>query len=129
MITLLFVFYFSPPAICKLLSVLCYPILFILHTCQDGRNILRCVLWKPQQQGEDLHGVCVDAEGDGAGCPWPRVPGQLHQVREGGVAAHGGGDPHLGGPVHTDHGSSRGGLYSRNDRNKSDFIEKETLNN
>lgn len=69
-----------------------------------------------QQQGEGLHGVRLDAEGDSAGRPGPRVPRQLHQVRQGGLEADGRGDSHSGRPLYSDHGSSRRGLHPRNDK-------------
>ena len=64
-----------------------------------------------QHQGEDLHGLRLDAEGDGAGGPGPGVPGQLHQVREGRVEADGRGDPHPGRPLHPHHGPPGRGLH------------------
>ena len=71
---------------------------------QDGRDLLCCVIRDSQHQGENLHGVRLDAEGDSAGGPGPGVPGQRHQVREGGVAGHGRRDPHPGRPLHPHHG-------------------------
>ena len=96
---------------------------------QDGWDLLCSILWDSQHQGENIHGIRLDAQGNRPGGPGPGVPGQLHQVREGGLEADGGGDPHPGRTVHPHHRSARGSLHSRNDRNKSDFSMKETSNN
>ena len=88
----------------------------MIKISQDGGNVLCCVVRSSQQQGEDLHGFRLDAEGYSPGGPGPGVPRQLHQVRQGGVEADGRGDSHSGCPLYSDHGPSWRGLHPRNDK-------------
>ena len=78
---------------------------------QDGRHLLRSIVWDSQHQGENIHGLCLDAQGDCPGRPRPSVPGQLHQVREGRLEGDGRRDPHPGRPLHPDHGPAGRCLY------------------
>ena len=84
-----------------------------LKISQDGRDVLCCVVRGPQQQGEDLHGFRLDAKGDRAGRPRSDLPGQCDQVRSGGLAADGRGDPHAGRPLHPDNRPARRRLHTR----------------
>ena len=88
----------------------------MIKISQDGGNVLCCVVRSSQQQGEDLHGFRLDAEGYSPGGLGPGVPRQLHQVRQGGVEADGRGDSHSGCPLYSDHGPSWRGLHPRNDK-------------
>lgn len=40
----------------------------------DGWHLFRRLLRKPEHQGENLYGVCLDAKGNGAGGPWAGFP-------------------------------------------------------